>query len=88
MTVNAPATVTANFGLITQTSLMAVPNPSIFGAGVTLTATVTSSSTPTSGNATFYDGTSMLCDVRVPVSIEVTDRGALSQGLAHLCYGR
>ncbi len=60
VTVNAPAAVTANFGLITQTSLMAAPNPSIFGAGVILTATVTSSSTPTSGNVTFYDGTSVL----------------------------
>ena len=60
VTVNAPTAVTANFGLITQTSLTAQPNPSIFGAGVTLTATVTSSSTPTSGTVTFYDGTSIL----------------------------
>ncbi len=60
VTVNAPATVTANFALTTQTSLTAQPSPSIFGAGVSLTATVTASTTPTSGAVTFYDGTSVL----------------------------
>ena len=40
-----------------STSLAASPNPSIYGAQVTLTATVTSGAT---GQVTFYDGTTVL----------------------------
>ena len=39
----------------TFTALNATPNPASFGAAVTLTATVTSGSTPT-GNVNFFDG--------------------------------
>jgi len=56
----------------TTTVLVSVPNPSVFGGQVTLTATVSSAAGPPPGTAHFYDG---------PVEIGT---GALSGGSAVL----
>ncbi len=54
------STTGASINILTASaiSLGAAPNPSVFGAPVTLTATVTPSSA--TGKVTFYDGTSLL----------------------------
>ncbi|MEO6997472.1 MAG: Ig-like domain repeat protein [Terracoccus sp.] len=69
--------------LVTSTSLTTAPNPSQVGAGVTLTANVTSGGAPvTTGTVQFADGATPL-DIAVPVAPDGTatlNTGPLTAG--------
>jgi parallel beta-helix repeat protein len=54
--------------LSTATALTALPNPALFGTGVTITAALSGSPTTPAGNVTFYDGTTMLAVISLDAS--------------------
>ena len=64
----------------TSISLTSSLNPSVVGASVTFTATVTSSNAALTGSITFYDGTTQLCSVAISANAGSCTTSALTLG--------
>jgi hypothetical protein len=64
----------------TSISLTSSTNPSVVGASVTFTATVTSSNTALTGSITFYDGATQLCSVAISANAGSCTTSALTLG--------
>jgi hypothetical protein len=76
----SPSVAVTVIAATTTTSLTASPNPAAFGASVTFTATVSSSTLTPAGSVSFYDGTTLLATEALASGAATYSTGSLDVG--------
>jgi uncharacterized protein YjdB len=76
----SPSVAVTVMAATTTTSLTASPNPAAFGASVTFTATVSSSTLTPAGSVSFYDGVTLLATETLASGVATYSTGSLNVG--------